>query len=447
MYKMVEEKINQMVLKAKAALTEYKKLDQAKTDAICEAIAKVIDANKEELAKMAVEETRIGNVADKTIKNYFGSTVIWNDMKGVKTVGVVKDENDIIEIAEPIGVVAAVTPTTNPTSTVCFKVLSALKCRNVVIFGFHPRAQKCCTKTAQLCLDAAIAAGAPKDCIQWVEEPSIAATNALMTNPGVDVILATGGGAMVKAAYSSGNPAFGVGPGGVPVYIAADANIDQAMSDVVLSKNFDHGVVCASEQNLIFDDAKVAEKALAKLKELKVYHVNADEKAKLEKLYFDHYVVNGAVVGQSPATIAKMAGFSVPEDTEVLLVGPLKGLQDVEPMCREKLSPTLGYYIVDGKDAAINLCESLLQGGGAGHTAGIHSANDTLCQEFAQRVDANRITFNSPTSHGAIGGLYNVLIPSLTLGCGSKGKNITTDNVSFRNLVSIKRAARRVVQG
>ena len=445
---MVEETINQMVQKAKTALTEFKKLDQAKTDAICEAIAKVIEENKEELAKMAVEETRLGNVADKTIKNHFGSTVIWNDMKDVKTVGVVKDENDIIEIAEPVGVVAAVTPTTNPTSTVCFKVLSSLKGRNVVIFGFHPRAQKCCTKTAQLCLDAAIAAGAPKDCIQWIEEPSVAATNALMTNPGVDVILATAGGAMVKAAYSSGNPAFGVGAGGCPVYVAADANIDQAMNDVVLSKTFDNGVVCASEQNLIFDDAKVAGKAVAKLKEIGVYLVNAEEKAKLEKLYFgDCSVVSGKVVGQAAPVIAEMAGFAVPEATRALLVGPLSGTQEVEPMSREKLSPSLGYYIVDGKDAAINLCAELLKKGGAGHTAGIHSASDALCIEFAEKVDANRVTFNSPTSHGAIGGLFNVMIPSLTLGCGSQGNNITTDNVSFRNLVSIKRAARRVVQG
>lgn len=445
---MVEETINTMVEKAKAAVAEYKKLDQATTDAICEAIANVIEANKEELAKMAVEETRLGNVPDKIIKNHFGSTVIWNDMKGVKTVGVIKDENDIIEIAEPVGVVAAVTPTTNPTSTVCFKVLSALKGRNVVIFGFHPRAQKCCTKTAQLCLDAAIAAGAPKDCIQWIEEPSVAATNALITNPGVDVILATGGGAMVKAAYSSGNPAFGVGAGGCPVYVASDADLDQAMSDTLLSKCFDNGVVCASEQNLIFDNAKTAEMAVAKLQELGAYLVNAEEKAKLEKLYFgDCYVVSGKVVGQSAPVIAEMAGFSVPEGTRALLVGPLKGMQDEEPMSREKLSPVLGYMVVDGKEAAIERCAALLRKGGAGHTAGIHSADDALCIEFASRVDANRVTFNSPTSHGAIGGLFNVMIPSLTLGCGAQGNNITTDNVSFRNLVSIKRAARRVVQG
>jgi acyl-CoA reductase-like NAD-dependent aldehyde dehydrogenase len=443
----VAEKINEMVQKAKVAVAEYKKLNQEQTDAICEAIAKVIESKKDELAQDAVTETRLGKVADKAIKNYFGSTVVWNDMKGVKTVGIIKDENDIIEIADPVGVVAAVTPTTNPTSTVAFKVLSALKCRNAVIFGFHPRAQKCCEKTAQLCLDAAVAAGAPKDCIQWITEPSVEATNALMTNPGVDVILATGGGAMVKAAYSSGNPAYGVGAGGCPVYVAADADIDQAMSDTVLSKNFDHGVVCASEQNLIFDNPQTAEKAIAKLKELKAYVCNDDEKKKLEKLYFDHYVVSGDVVGQHPAKIAEMAGFTVPADTEILLVGPLKGTQEEEPMCREKLSPTLGYYIVDGKDAAIDLCEALLKKGGAGHTAGIHSASDATCQEFAVRVDANRITFNSPTSHGAIGGLYNVMIPSLTLGCGSQGNNITTDNVSFRNLMNIKRAARRVVQG
>ncbi|MCD4689085.1 MAG: aldehyde dehydrogenase family protein [Desulfuromonadaceae bacterium] len=445
---MVEQKINSMIETAKVALEKFKKLDQEQTDAICEAVANAVAGQKEELAIMAVEETGLGNVADKTIKNYFGSEVIWNDMKGVKTVGIVKDENDIIEIAEPVGVVAGILPTTNPTSTTCFKILSALKGRNVIVLGFHPRAQKCCETTAQMCLDAAIAAGAPADCIQWITEPSMEATSALMTNPGVDVILATGGGAMVKAAYSSGNPAFGVGAGGCPVYVASDADIDQAMEDTLLSKCFDNGVVCASEQNLIFDDAAVAEKAVAKLQEIGAYLVNEDEKAKLEKLYFgDCYVVSGKVVGQSAPKIAEMAGFSVPEGTRALLVGPLKGIQDVEPMSREKLSPTLGYMVVDGKDAAIQRCADLLNKGGAGHTAGIHSASDATCLEFASKVAANRIPFNSPTSHGAIGGLFNVMIPSLTLGCGSQGNNITTDNVSFRNLVSIKRAARRVVQG
>ncbi len=445
---MVEQKINSMIETAKVALEKFKKLDQEQTDAICEAVANAVAGQKEELAIMAVEETGLGNVADKTIKNYFGSEVIWNDMKGVKTVGIVKDENDIIEIAEPVGVVAGILPTTNPTSTVCFKILSALKGRNVIVLGFHPRAQKCCVATAQMCLDAAIAAGAPADCIQWIAEPSMEATSALMTNPGVDVILATGGGAMVKAAYSSGNPAFGVGAGGCPVYVASDADIDQAMEDTLLSKCFDNGVVCASEQNLIFDDAAVAEKAVAKLQEIGAYLVNADEKAKLEKLYFgDCYVVSGKVVGQSAPKIAEMAGFSVPEGTRALLVGPLKGIQDVEPMSREKLSPTLGYMVVDGKDAAIQRCADLLNKGGAGHTAGIHSASDATCLEFASKVAANRIPFNSPTSHGAIGGLFNVMIPSLTLGCGAQGNNITTDNISFRNLVSIKRAARRVVQG
>jgi acyl-CoA reductase-like NAD-dependent aldehyde dehydrogenase len=445
---MVEEKINLMIAKAQTALAQFKKLNQEQTDVICEAIANVVEENKESLAEMAVAETAMGNVADKTIKNYFASAVVWNDMKDSKTVGIVKDENNIIEIAEPFGVVAAVTPTTNPTSTVCFKVLSALKGRNTVVFGFHPRAQKCCETTAQLCLDAALAAGAPADCIQWITEPSIEATNALMTNNGVDVILATGGGAMVAAAYSSGNPAYGVGAGGCPVYVASDADIDQAMEDVILSKTFDNGVVCASEQNLIFDDTDVAAKAVAKLQEIGAHLVNAEEKSKLEKLYFgDCSVVSGAVVGQSAIKIAEMADFTVAESTRALLIGPLQGTQAVEPMSREKLSPSLGYFIVDGKEAAIDLCADLLTNSGAGHTAGIHSASEELCLEFAQRVDANRITFNSPTSHGAIGGLYNVLIPSLTLGCGSHGNNITTDNISFRNLISIKRAARRVVQG
>jgi alcohol dehydrogenase/acetaldehyde dehydrogenase/alcohol dehydrogenase len=220
------------------------------------------------------------------------------------------------------------------------------------------------------------------------------------------------------------------------------------MEDTLLSKCFDNGVVCASEQNLIFDDAAVAEKAVAKLQEIGAYLVNEDEKAKLEKLYFgDCYVVSGKVVGQSAPKIAEMAGFSVPEGTRALLVGPLKGIQDVEPMSREKLSPSLGFMVVDGKEAAIERCAALLKKGGAGHTAGVHSASDATCVEFASKVDANRVTFNSPTSHGAIGGLFNVMIPSLTLGCGAQGNNITTDNISFRNLVSIKRAARRVVQG
>lgn len=442
---MVEEKINQMVQKAQAAVAEFKKLNQEQTDAICEAIASAVEANKEVLAKLAVEETGIGNVADKTTKNSVGSTVVWNDMKGAKSVGIVKEENDVIEIAEPVGVVAAVTPTTNPTSTVCFKILSALKGRNVVVFGFHPRAQQCCIKTAQICLDAAISAGAPKDCIQWIEQPSVEATNALMTNPGVDVILATGGGAMVKAAYSSGNPAFGVGAGGCPVYVASDADLDQAMTDVLLSKCFDNGVICASEQNLIFDDATVAEKAVAKLQELGAYLVTADEKKKLEDLYFgDCHVVSGKVVGQSAARIAEMAGFSVSEGTRALLVGPLQGTQEVEPMSREKLSPSLGYFVVEGKDLAIELCAELLRKGGAGHTAVVHSSDEETCIEFAQRVDANRVPFNSPSTHGAVGALCNNLIPSLTLGCGSRGNNITTDNVSFRNLLNIKRAARRV---
>ncbi|APG27487.1 hypothetical protein A7E78_06310 [Syntrophotalea acetylenivorans] len=445
---MVEETINQLVQKAQVALAESKKLNQEQTDAICEAVANAVEAKKEELAKLAVEETGIGNVADKTIKNSVGSTVIWNDMKGVKSVGIVKEENDIIEIAEPVGVVAGITPTTNPTSTVCFKILSALKGRNVIVLGFHPRAQKCCEATAQLCLDAAIAAGAPADCIQWIAEPSMEATSALMTNPGVDVILATGGGAMVKAAYSSGNPAFGVGAGGCPVYVASDADIAQAMADVLLSKCFDNGVICASEQNLIFDDAAVAEKAVAMLKDLGAYLVSADEKKQLEELYFgDCKVVSGKVVGQSAAKIAEMAGFSVPEGTNALLVGPLQGTQDVEPMSREKLSPSLGYFVAEGQEAAIELCAELLRKGGAGHTAAVHSANENTCVEFAQRVDANRVAFNSPSSHGAVGSLCNNLIPSLTLGCGSRGNNITTDNVSFRNLLNIKRAARRVQQG
>src|SRR6202051_2908765 len=281
------QEIDVLTGKALKALEAMKSFTQEQVDKITEAMAKAGVANERYLAEFAVEETGIGKVEDKVIKNHFGTQVVYDYMKDGKSVGVINEKDGIIEIAEPFGVVAAVTPTTNPTSTTMFKSLIALKGRNVIIFGFHPRAQKCSAATAKIMHDAAVAAGAPKDCIQWVTQPSVEATDALMRHPDVSIIVATGGGAMVKAAYSSGHPALGVGPGGVPIFIEKSANLDMAVDDVIASKTFDNGTICSSDQSVIFDDKATADKALKLFEQMGAYMCTEEEKAKLEKVMFD----------------------------------------------------------------------------------------------------------------------------------------------------------------
>ncbi len=436
--------IDKMAAKALKALEEFNGFTQEQVDKITEAMTRAGVASERKLAEMAVEETGIGNVEDKVIKNHFGTQVVYDYMKDGKSVGIVDEEDGIISIAEPFGIVAAVTPTTNPTSTTMFKSLIALKGRNVIIFAFHPRAQKCSEAAARIMLDAAVAAGAPKNCIQWVIEPSIEATDALMKHPDVAIVIATGGGAMVKAAYSSGHPALGVGPGNVPVFIEKTANLEMAVEDVIASKTFDNGTICSSDQSVIFDDLIVADRALQLFEEKGAYLCSDKEKAQLEAVMFDKErgVPSMQIVGKRPQVIAELAGFAVPAETKLLMVG-LTTTGPEDWMSHEKLSPVLGWYIVNSREKAIAAAVAQLEFGGAGHSAVVFTEDEAVAKEFALRVPANRVVWNHPSVHGTIGALYNTLVPSLTLGCGAMGGNITTENVGYKNLLNIKRVARR----
>jgi acyl-CoA reductase-like NAD-dependent aldehyde dehydrogenase len=440
----VIQEIDQVVLKAKKAADSMKDLTQEQVDKITEAMCKAGVAAEKSLAELAVEETGIGKVEDKIVKNHFGTQVVYDYMKDKKSVGIIEERDGVLYIAEPFGVIAAVTPTTNPTSTTMFKSLIALKGRNVIIFAFHPRSQKCSAAAARIMLDAAVSAGAPGDCIQWIKEPSVEATSALMKHPGVSMIIATGGGAMVKAAYSSGHPALGVGPGNVPVYVEKTANLSMAVNNIIASKTFDNGTICSSDQSVIFDDKDIADKALKLFKERGAYICNEEEKARLEAVMFDKEkgVPSMAIVGKSPQFIAKLAGFTVPAAAKMLMV-PLKTVGPEDYMSHEKLSPVIGYMVVNGKGEAISTACRQLEFGGAGHSADIFTENEEIMKEYALKVPANRVVWNQPSVHGTIGGLYNTLVPSLTLGCGARGGNITTENVGYRNLLNIKMVAKR----
>ena len=401
-----------------------------------------------ELAKLAVEETKRGIYEDKITKNMFATEYIYHSIKYDKTVGVINEneEEGYVEIAEPIGIIAGVTPVTNPTATTMFKSIISAKTRNVIIFGFHPSAQKCSVAAATIVRDAAIKAGAPKDCILWIDKPSVLATNMLMHHPDVNLILATGGTGMVKAAYSSGKPALGVGPGNVPCYIDKTAKLKTSVNDLVLSKSFDNGMICASEQSVIID--KTIQKEFEKLmKEAGCYFANEDETKKLRNGMFvkeKGETLDSTIPGQSPYNIAKKCGFEIPEDTKVLVVKE-NGVGEKYPFSREKLSPVLAYYVVNNDDEGIKLCEKLLEFGGLGHSAVIHSENRETIRKFSEVVKAGRIIVNSPSTHGAIGDIYNTNLPSLTLGCGTFGGNSTTANVSSVNLINVKRVAKRRV--
>ena len=448
--KEIEQMINELVEKAKVASQEYLKLDQETVNNITKAMAMAGLENHMRLAKMAVEETKRGIYEDKITKNMFATEYIYHSIKYEKTVGIIDEnvEDDYVEIAEPIGIIAGVTPVTNPTSTTMFKSIISAKTRNVIIFGFHPSAQKCSVEAARILRDAAVKAGAPENCILWIEKPSITATRLLMNHPDVNLILATGGTGMVKSAYSCGKPALGVGPGNVPCYIDKTAKLETSVNDLVMSKAFDNGMICASEQAVIID--KEIQKRFEELmKKAGCYFVNKEEKEKLansmfEKLENGDYKLKSHVPGQYPHTIAKEAGFEIPEDTKVIVV-PETGVGKEYPFSKEKLSPVLTYYVVKDEDEGIPLAEKLLEFGGLGHSAVIHSENKDTILRFSETMKAGRIIVNSPSTHGAIGDIYNTNMPSLTLGCGSFGGNSTTANVSSVNLINIKRVANRRV--
>ena len=439
-------KIDELVSKAQKAAAIFKTYTQEQVDKICAAMDAVSVANEKVLAEEAVAETGIGRADHKAIKNHLGAHIVYEYFKNKKSVGVIREEPGIKYIAEPFGVLAAATPTTNPPSTVMFKSLIALKSRNVIIFAFHPRAQKVCTHAAQLMLDAAVKAGAPADCIQWIDEPSIEGTNQLFKHPGVRLILATGGGAMVRSAYSSGHPAIGVGPGNTPVFISKTANLSVAINNIIASKTFDNGTICSSDQSAIFDDPEICKKGVQLLVERGAYLVNEEEKAKLEKVMFDkeRNVPAVGIVGKSPQFIAKLAGFEIPEDRKLILV-PLKCIGPEDWFSHEKLSPVLGYIAFKNTDEAIAAAKGQLLWGGAGHTAVVHAKDQAVLDRYAMEIPANRLLLNQPAVHGSVGLIYNNLPPSLTLGCGTDGGNYLGNNINFSDLLSIKAVASRIV--
>ncbi len=439
--------IDTLVGKAQKALKDFLALDQEQIDHIVHEMALAGLDQHQELARMAVEETGRGVYEDKVIKNMFATEYIWHNIKKEKTVGVL-DENEMegyVEVAEPVGVICGVTPTTNPTSTTMFKSLIAVKTRNPIVFAFHPSAQKCSAEAARIVYEAAVKAGAPENCIQWIEHPSIEATQKLMAHPGVATILATGGPGMVQSAYSCGKPALGVGPGNVPCYIDKTADIHRACTDLMMSKTFDNGMICASEQAAIVDK-EVAKEFETYMKENGCYFLNQEETDALTKFMFPDPTkgVYGPLVGKSAHWIAEQAGIKVPEKTKIL-IARLPEPSEQYPLSKEKLSPVLAYFVCDSQEQGFAYANKMLELGGLGHSAVIHTGNMETADAYGVAMRVGRIIVNSPSSQGAIGDIYNTNTPSLTLGCGSYGKNSVSQNVTTVNLINKKRVAKRRV--
>ena len=442
----VQTVIDELATKGVEALDAMANFTQEQVDHIVHQAAIAALDKHMYLAKLAVDETGRGIYEDKAIKNMYASEYIWNSIKYDKTVGVIAEDKEqgLVSIAEPVGVICGVTPTTNPTSTTIFKALIALKTRNSIVFAFHPSAQKSSAEAARIVRDAAIEAGAPKDCIQWIEEPSIEATGLLMNHPKIATVLATGGPGMVKAAYSTGKPALGVGAGNVPSYIAADAKVKRAVNDIIVSKTFDNGMICASEQAAIVDAAIYDEvKAEFEAHQCVIISKKADI-AKLEKVVLNEArtAVNGAIVGHSAIEIAEKAGLKVPAGTKLLLAEIPDATME-HPLALEKLSPVLALIKSDGVEDGFKKAEGMLNLGGLGHTAVIHTENEELQLQYGIRMKACRVLVNSPSAEGGIGNIYNNMIPSLTLGCGSYGHNSISHNVSSFDLLNVKTLSKR----
>ena len=441
----VKSMVDELVANAHAALKIMKTFDQEKIDHIVHRMAIAGLDHHMELAKLAVDETGRGVWEDKAIKNMFATEEIWHSIKNNKTVGVINEDKQrgLVSIAEPIGVIAGVTPVTNPTSTTMFKSEIAIKTRNPIIFAFHPGAQKSSARALEVIRDEAEKAGLPKGALQYIPVPSMDATKALMDHPGIATILATGGPGMVKSAYSSGKPALGVGAGNAPAYIEASANIKQAVNDLVLSKSFDNGMICASEQGVIIDSS-IYDDVKKEFEAQGAYFVKQKDMKKFEStvINLEKQSVNPRIVGQSPKQIAEWAGITIPDNTTIL-IAELKGVGEKYPLSREKLSPVLAMVKADGHEDAFKKCETMLDIGGLGHTAVIHTADDELALKYADAMQACRILINTPSSVGGIGDLYNEMIPSLTLGCGSYGGNSISHNVGTVDLLNIKTMAKR----
>jgi acetaldehyde dehydrogenase (acetylating) len=428
-----------LVEAAHQAQGQLARFDQARIDRICEAMAQAALREAERLGKLAVEETGYGIPADKREKNRFAAEDVWHAFKGLRTVGVISESKDVIEIASPRGVVAGIIPSTNPTSTAIFKILIAIKSRNAIVLSPHPSAAKCINETARVMRDAAVKEGLPVEAIGCMANATIEGTEALMKHKRTAVILATGGIGLVRAAYSSGKPAFGVGPGNVPVFVERTADVPLAVQNILTGKCFDNGTICASEQAIVAD-APVAKQVREELVAQGAYFLSASDADKLGKIVATpQRSLNPQIVGKSVQVIAQMSGLSVPPDTRCL-VAEVGGVGREYPLSMEKLSPILAFYVEDGVARGAARCFEILKYGGMGHTAGVHTRSREMAKAYGMEMPASRVVVNTPTTHGAIG-FSTALPPSMTLGCGSWGGNVTSDNISPLHLMDIKRVA------
>lgn len=440
-----DEKASELLKNAALAAGVFEMFDQEMTDRVVEEVYKAGFGARISLARMAREETGLGVFEHKVIKNVLATQVVYEDIKNEKTAGIISEDehSGITEIAQPLGPILAVIPVTNPTSTVMFKILISLKTRNPIIICPSPRAAKCCSEAARICYGAALRADAPEYCVQWIEEPALELTQSLMAHKGIAMILATGGPGLVRAAYSSGTPALGVGPGNVPVFIDESADFPYAVRSIIYSKTFDNGTICASEQAIVVEK-KIAGRVRTEFEKQKCYFLSPDETAKVEKIAVDPRtgVMSPAVVGQPAGVIASLAGISVPPETKII-IAEQEGVGAAYPLSGEVLAPILAFYVREDLNSVVKTCIELNYLGGLGHTASIYANNAERINEFAKIMNAGRIVVNTPSAQGAVGGIFNDLHPSFTLGCGTWGKNITTENVTAHHLLNIKRICRR----
>src|SRR5687767_5993486 len=428
-----------LVEAAHRAQAEVAQFDQGKIDRICEAMAKAALREAARLGAMAVEETGFGIPVDKQEKNRFAAEDVWNYFRGLRTKGVVSESKDVVEIASPRGVVAGIIPSTNPTSTAIFKILISIKSRNAIVMSPHPSAARCINETAKAMREAGVKEGLPADAIGCMTTATIEGTEGLMKHKRTAVILATGGIGLVRAAYSSGKPAFGVGPGNVPVFVERTADVPKAVQDILTGKTFDNGTICASEQAVVAD-APIEKAVREQFKQQGGYFLSSSEADQLAKVVVTQQrSLNPGIVGKSVEVIASMAGLSVPPGTRCLMAD-VGGVGRDFPLSMEKLSPILAFYVADGIERGAARCFEILSYGGMGHTAGVHTRSREAAVRYGSEMPASRVTVNTPTTHGAIG-FSTALPPSMTLGCGSWGGNVTSDNVSPLHLMDIKRVA------
>lgn len=437
--------VDDLMTKSQAAFEKLRYYSQEQVDKICQAMALAAEEHHMDLAVDAANETGRGVAEDKAIKNIYASEYIWNNIRHDKTVGIIEDndEDQTIKIADPLGVIAGIVPVTNPTSTTIFKSIISAKTRNTIIFSFHRQAMKSSIKTAKILQEAAEKAGAPKNMIQWLPESTRENTTALLQHPNTATILATGGPSLVKAAYSSGNPALGVGPGNGPAYIEKTANIERSVYDIVLSKTFDNGMICATENSVVVDE-EIYDKVKEEFQKWNCYFLKPNEIDKFTEGFIDpkRHQVRGPIAGRSANAIADMCGIKVPDNTKVI-IAEYEGVGDKYPLSAEKLSPVLTMYKATSHENAFDICAQLLHYGGEGHTAAIHTLDDDLATKYGLEMRASRIIVNSPSGIGGIGNIYNNMTPSLTLGTGSYGSNSISHNVTDWDLLNIKTIAKR----